>query len=255
MDDLAVHFNTNRDLVYRILTGDLGLKSVRCKWVPHELSQVNKDNRVQCCTDMIVTLERRNMKRKLIITDEKWFYSRPIGNSKTNRAWVGRAGDVPQIARRTISDRKLLAMVAVTFEGHSFVKVVNGTVDSDVYIQFIRQVLHHFQVNHNIQPENAFLQHDNARPHVSHRTNAYLNETNVTLIKQAPYSPDTNILDRFVFPMLEMSRSRLSLNTPDNVEQYINHKLSSISQRSWTKQFNKLIEVCEDIIEHHGSYL
>ena len=61
--------------------------------------------------------------------------------------------------------------------------------------------------------EKAVLQHDgltdNARPHVSTDTTTHMTSKSCVLLKQAPYSPDTNILDRFIFTKLKMERSEI----------------------------------------------
>ena len=66
---------------------------------------------------MVHVLERRNSSRYVLVTDEKWFYKRPIGNHKTRRSWVGPDGDQQQILQRTISDKKHMVLMAVNFSG------------------------------------------------------------------------------------------------------------------------------------------
>ena len=107
-------------------------------------------------------------------------------------------------------------------------------IDSQGYILFLSKAFAAFdtyelrQNGEAIQFENCFLQHYNARPHVSRATNEILESKNCTLLRQPPYSPDTNILDRYVFPKHEMERSSMELETSEDVRLYLEPHLEMI---------------------------
>jgi len=132
-----------KDMVLRILREELGYKCVSTKWVPHDLTQANKDNRVECCHNLIMKYESRNATKNIIVTDEKWFYSKPLGNAKTRKRWVGPNGDAPATPRRAISDKKHLVIIAVNFGGLSHFKVLenNEAVNSEVYTNFLVEAM------------------------------------------------------------------------------------------------------------------
>ena len=48
------------------------------------------------------------------------------------------------------------------------------------------------------------FQMDNARPHTAAATKQFLDRRGVCLVSQSTYSPDLNILDRFLFRHIEM---------------------------------------------------
>ena len=113
----------NYRTVHRIITETLEKKSVYAKWVPHCLTSDNMSNRVIMCKEILKALRTRNIMKRLIVTDEKWVYSRAI--SHTSRAWIDPSGDRPTIARRTISDRKFMWLMASNFNNDTYFEVLS----------------------------------------------------------------------------------------------------------------------------------
>ena len=94
--------------VNRILSENLQKKSVFARWVPHTLSDENKQNRVQEATNLISHFSEHDSRRRTIIVDEKWVFLRDVPPKENLRYWVDSAGDRPKIPKRTISDRKFM---------------------------------------------------------------------------------------------------------------------------------------------------
>ena len=113
--EIAAVIGIEETSVRRILKVHLGKKSLCNKWIPHILSDLNKETRVTCSQGMLDTFSKRRAKEKIIIIDEKWIYLRDVPPKECNRSWVDNAGDRPAVARRTISDRKFLVIVASNF--------------------------------------------------------------------------------------------------------------------------------------------
>jgi len=265
-DELAVMFDASHRMVYETIIEDLDMISVHAKWIPHKLTDINKENRVICCQELTDKLNKRNIHRYLLVIDEKWFYKTPIGNAQTRRSWesVDAAGDGRlTIPKRSAMDQKFMAIVAVNFEGLGDSTVLNRgqTIDSELYIQFIEDAVAYFSrhelvvARRSISFENMILMHDNARPHVSHRSREYLEDKNVRLQHQAPYSPDLNLCDRMIFPMLEMKRSKITFGNKDLLQDYLNERLSNIPVDSMRNQIDKLKEHCQKVINANGEYV
>lgn len=261
--ELSDIFQISKDTVLRILRDDLNFKCVSTKWVPHELSEMNKTNRVTCCENLIEKYELRAASKRIIITDEKWFYARPLGNLKTRRRWIGPHGDTPITPKRTMSDKKFLVLMAVSFDGLSHFKILdlNVTVNSIVYTDFLEESLIAFntyelrQQHRAIQWENVILQHDNARPHISDHTMRFLESKNCQLLHQAPYSPDLNVLDRMVFPKLEMKRCKISFQSQEDLQLFLDEELRTLTPDVMKNALEMLIVHCKSVIEYEGSYV
>jgi len=94
---------------------------------------------------MLTAHNARNALRYTVVTDEKWFYEKPLGNTATRRCWVAPEGDVKRqaIAKRTQSSKKFHVIVAVTFSGMFHFKILAPavTVNSPEYLQFLNEAM------------------------------------------------------------------------------------------------------------------
>ena len=258
----AVH-DTSYCMMYQIVTEDLQCMSVSNRFVPHKLSDVNKLNRVECCKEILKTMNSRNALKRLIHTDEKWIFCSPMGNPKTRTSWVLPGGDIPTVAKRSTVQAKFMILVACNFDGLFYSKTLNKgtTVDSNEYVAFLKEAFNSFsaydlqQQRRALIPENCIIQQDNARPHVAANTKNFLNNKNCGLLKQPEYSPDTNLLDRFIFPKLEMERAHLELNTQHEVQTFVDEHLRKNTPEILERQFEKLKEHCQNVIDNLGNYV
>ena len=75
------------------------------------------------------------------------------------------------------------------------------------------------------------------------------------MIKQPPYSPDTNLCDRFVFPRLESIRNRLDFVNTENLQQFLNDQLPTFTRPMMLKALEKLKNDLQAIIDAEGCYL
>ena len=89
----------------------------------------------------------------------------------------------------------------------------NEAINSERYVAFLGNLIN-FLANQNdtILPENMRLLMDNARPHTAANNIAYLENLNVRLLRQPPYSPDCNTCDRYIFHGLESKRDGDNIN-------------------------------------------
>ena len=74
--------------------------------------------------------------------------------------------------------------------------------------------------------------YDNARPHVSAAVQNFFQEHNITWIRQPSYSPDMNLMDRFVFRNTEQARNGTCFQNIDDVNQFLATYLNGIRRGS-----------------------
>ena len=114
--------------------------------------------------------------------DEKWIYLRDVPPEECNRVLVDGTDDRPTIARRTISDRKVLIIVASNYaKSLTNFELLHdgGSINAERYLQFLQNMISKFQT---IRPALAMvIQHDNARPHVAQLIRLWLEEHHVSL--------------------------------------------------------------------------
>lgn len=243
--------------INRILTMNLKKICVKARWVPHALTDAQKETRVRLGRQLLQTLNRRIGKR-LIVTDEKWIYRRNIPSSANQHYWVDSAGDRPPLAKRTISDPKILVIMATNFHGDAYFELLaeGATVNAIRYIQFLQNMVRHFaNMGGPVLPENMLLMHDNARPHVANAVTEWVNSKQMTLVPQPPYSPDYNLMDRYVFRNFEVYRLGENFANSEEVSEAVAGYIALFTPRMFMKQLEALKSDVLKVIELNGDYI
>lgn len=247
-------------MTQRILNEDLQKRWVATKWIPHNLTESNRAIRVERCRDLIEAFKSRQCLSNLISIDEKWFYCRNLQPKTQIGQWVSPGGDHQplQTPRRTTMEKKFMAIIAVSQKGLHYFEIVpsNSSVNAERYIQFLENFFHFWssQRPFPLMPENMRIIHDNAPPHTARSTVGYLQERNVRLLKQPPYSPDCNICDRYIFQRLEAIR-KSDLNTEDELRTFLSKEMPHFTQDRMRAALNSMIEDLKKIIDCDGYYL
>ena len=107
IEEIADLTDMSSTTIFRILHEDLHMKSVIGRWVPHYLTEEQKEKRMNYAMNILKVLNRKDVRSRLIVTDEKWVYQGTIGTKNVHRRWVAADGDTEErtvTARRTICD-------------------------------------------------------------------------------------------------------------------------------------------------------
>ena len=150
-----------------------------------------------------------------------------------------------------------MIIVGMAFTGQHYFEVLNlkETVNSERYVTFLKNMIIKFSRHVNpISWKDLVLQHDNARPHVSHYVSTFLANKSATLMKQPAYSPDYNLCDRLIFPQMEMSRVHKTLENPEEITQFVCENLHNLQMMDMMRHFDKLRLHLLKIIELQGEY-
>ena len=235
-----------RTSAYTILTKDLGLWSVCARWVPHVLTNSHKSQRVIGAQKILDEIHGNVM-----VIDEKWLHADPITSKENNRAWVEPGGDRPRQVRRLIADKKFLIIVAMSFRCDSYFEVLDHgeTVNAQRYIQFLDNL------KNKCRRSALTIMHDNARPHTAKVTEEFIATEGIHRIPQPPYSPDMNLLDRFVFRNMESQRIHQKLENLESVKGYLQDFFRKQRRSSLNNELLNFRKELQAIIDAAGDYL
>lgn len=243
---LSVMTEIEETAVRRILHKDLNKKSVCAKWIPHTLTDLMKQNRVTGCQTIL-----DNINGSVMVIDEKWLYANPLPANNNIRSWVDAGGDRPTQPRRIISDQKYHILVAINFRGEHYSEVLERgqSVNAERYIAFLQNII-------DVRRRgNLVIMHDNARPHKAQVTTTFLADNHIATVPQPAYSPDVNLLDRFIFRNMEVSRRNTSFPSVDAARRFVDNYLETFSRRQLTNELAALREDLQKIIRNGGDYL
>jgi histone-lysine N-methyltransferase SETMAR len=133
-DDTGLSKNT----IHRILTEELGLRKMCSTWVPHNLSEANKQDRILCAQSFIEHFNSHSLDEclKLWVTeDETWILFSTTGTKEDNKSWLAPGTQRLQVVRSSLTNKKVMLIVAFTGDGKLSLegKPPGETIRAEVY--------------------------------------------------------------------------------------------------------------------------
>ena len=166
--------------VLKILRERLGVRKICARWVPHLLTDEQKQSRVSLASQVIEKYNNFDPRRleEIITGDEPWIYHFQPDSKAKDKVWVSSEGDRPVIARCCKTSNRML--YAIFFDSKGPVLQIPVLKGSSVTGKFYResvltQLVDFYQKRrprtgvHGIK-----LLHDNAPAHKSATVQEYL---------------------------------------------------------------------------------
>ena len=93
--------------IHEIIHSHLKLKKVTSRWVPHELSEKNRQDRVNICKENLAFYKSGPGRLCDILRgDETWIYLRQIARKFSNASWVGEGQSPNTVVKRENFEQK-----------------------------------------------------------------------------------------------------------------------------------------------------
>jgi histone-lysine N-methyltransferase SETMAR len=245
------------DTINRIIHDGLKLKKLCARWIPHELTERNKQQRMQLCQENLAKLESGQWRLCDIVTaDESWIYHRGIGSKQSNMAWCSEGASAPTVVRRTLSDQKNMFVIFFRTTGPEIIHMLErgDSITGDYYKDNCLKPL-----SDNIKrrrPKSGLhaikLHHYNARPHQTNDIKIFLQQQGVTVMPHPPSSPDLVPWDFWLFGYLKQQLDTYS--DSESLKKAVTTVIRDIPQDEFRKTFNKWIERMQLCISNKGEY-
>jgi len=240
-----------------IIHDSLKLRKITCRWVPHDLTEENRKERVAACRENLRMFKENKWRLCDVITgDESWIYWRQIGRKSSNASWIGEDESPKTVVRRNQFEPKTMVSVFYKTTGLVHVHFLNKgeTIDANIYINnCLKPVV---RAINELRPTsgttNMKFHHDNARPHVAQSVKSYLKREGFLTIRHPPYSPDLAPSDFWLFDYIK--RNLTDHTTQKSLEHEITAILQNIPKEEYLKTFNKWLERMELCIKNEGHY-
>ena len=109
-DELEAESLLCRTTLHRIIHKHLKLRKITSRWVPYNLTQKNKDDRVRICQENLDKFKSGKWRLYDVLTgDESWFYLKQIKRKQSNKSWI-KPGQSPRtVVRRGRFDAKFMS--------------------------------------------------------------------------------------------------------------------------------------------------
>ena len=179
LEELSGNYSSS---VLKILREQLGLRKICSRWVPHLLTDEQKQSRVRLASQIMEKYDTckcdpRRLK-EIVTGDETWNYHFQPDFKAKNKVWVSSEGDRPVIARRCKTSNRML--YAIFFDSKGPVLQIPVPKRSSVTGKFYResvltQLVDFYQKSRpRTGVRSIKLLHDNAQAHKSATVQEYL---------------------------------------------------------------------------------
>ena len=253
---LATTLSSNKATIYRYVTVYLNRVYKHSKWIPHLLSDPQKQKRVteSKLLKEILIKSRENGWRDIITGDQSWFtYGYGVEG-----AWLTEDEKAPIMDGSKIQIKKIMITVIWGVHGIFLVDMLpEGTsFNSDYFIEHIIEPLE--EMKDKIWTESyrrkVWLHLDNCRVHNSKQS---IEKTEAAGFKRAPhlpYSPDIAPSDFFLFGYTKNKLKGSKFESADALLERIYEIFNQISLEKRKEVFEAWIKRCDYVITHKGNY-
>ncbi len=231
---------------------EIGKVCKRGSWIPFKLTEDHKVQRMVTCQSMLSMAKKANFFDSILTGDEKWI---AFDNTHRGLQWV----DPDQVPEGTPKPHKFVKKVMLCVwwntKGivHHEVLESGQTVNSDLYCLQLERV-NQGLIRKGIDPTKTRLLHDNARPHVSVKTQQKIEELGWRVLPHAPYSPDLAPSDYHLFRSMEHSLRNMQFANIQDVRKWVGDFFASKPATFYDTGIRNLRERCKSTIATQGEY-
>lgn len=262
ISEICRKLETRYELTRGILKDHLRMTKVCSVWVPYNLTQKNKTDRVLCCQSLLQLFDEftiPQLLKQMVIIDETWITFEPGRSRKDSRYWHEVGTPRGQISQTRQTAKKTMALIAMTGDKKFYAETTqpNEKVNAERYIEFSKNCISKFgkeRIAKRLDHASIIWQHDNARPHVSLITKAFFSSKGIRMQFQSPYSPDLNQLDRWVNKSIKNATKETHFVNHDEVKEFVRRHLQSLPESQFVDELNKLKTHCHHVIRCNGNY-
>lgn len=232
---------------------NLGYRKVLAKWIPHQLTDYQKQVRLTICESLLFQPHRKDFLESLVTGDESWVL---YNNVKRRAFWLPRDVKLPTQAQPEPHQRKNLLCVWFDSLGCLYFELmpVNATVNASVYSNQL-QKLADIMKEKRSRRATVHLLHDNARPHTALLTRQKICELGWHPVPHPPYSPDIAPCDYYLFRPLKHFLSGQTFNSYDALKMAINSFFESQLPAFWRDGIQMLPDRWAKVIDLNGDYI
>ena len=229
----------------------------RGTWVPHELSEINKNQRISIARLLFQRNEIEPFLHRLVTCDEKWVLYNNITNKKQ---WLPKGQDPIPTAKADLHPKKILLSVFWDYKGVIHYELLpNGqTIDAQVYCaQLDRLAEKILEKRPSLANRKGVIFHqDNARPHTASLTrNKINNDLKWELIPHPPYSPDLAPSDFHLFRSMEHYLRNKKYANRSDLDSGLMNFFNSKDPNFYRRGIYNLVNRWQRIIDGNGAYL
>lgn len=252
--EVANDINFNHTTVLRHLHKIGKVKKID-KWVPHELTENQKNLRYEICSRLLLRNKTAPFLDRIVTCDEKWLL---YDNRRRSAQWLNHDECPRQFPKPMSHPKKIMVSVWWSASGlihHSFLKI-GETITAERYVREIDEMHEKLRQKQPalVNRRGPILLHDNARPHIANITREKLHDLGYETLDHAPYSPDLAPTDFYLFKQLELFMRGKRFQNEEDVKNAFLDFVASRSPEFYAVGINMLIPHWQKCVDSKGLY-
>ena len=259
IDELSEITGVSWSSVQRILTQDLGMRRAAAKFVPHLLTEDQRNSQLTVCQDLKRELENDpNFLSRVITGDESWCYGYDPESKQASSQWKTPASPWPKKIRQVRSNVKTMLICFFNIQGivHREFVPRGQTVNQEFYLGVLKRLRERVR---RTRPElwrlgEWLIHHDNAPAHTALRIRQFFTSHGMTLVPHPLYSPDLAPADFFLFPRIKRDLKGCRFDTVEDVIAASTGALNSIQVEEFQRCFEQWKQRLDKCISSNGEY-
>lgn len=225
-------------------------------WVPHQLTEINKQNRLNHTLSLLARNKNEPFLDRLVTGDEKWVLYNNIHRKRTWKTVGESAESVPKAGLHPI---KVLLSIWWDCRGiiHFELLPRGETITAEKYCEQLTRLnaaLHQKRPG-LINRKGIVFHQDNARPHVALKTLQKLRDLEWEILPHPPYSPDIAPSDFYLFRCLYNSLNGKKFNSEEAVKTHLTNFFEGKPKSFYQHGIEKLAERWTLVVERNGDYI
>lgn len=225
------------------------------RWVPHELTERQQENRKTTCEMLLKRFKRKSFLHRIVTGDEKWVYFK---NPKRKKSYV-RRGKAQSTPRPDRFGRKAMLCVFWDQRGIIWYDLLQSgeTVNGERYQQQLTDL--HDAIAEK-RPEYEARQHkvifldDNAPPHRTRAAKNLVESFNWEPLEHAAYSPDLAPSDFHLFASMGHALNEKRFNSHAEAKKWIDDWFKAKDAPFFWRGIHKLPERWQKCVASDGHY-
>lgn len=214
-----------------IITLDLGLVHKTAKFVPHLLQEQHLAERLRISKAMLQYIRvHKDFLKHVVTMDESWVYTYDLELKSQSTQWLRKEDPRPIKSSRPHAVSKVLLVSFFGCSGLIHREFPRRTVTSKVFVNIVSRL--RFAVSRkrgHKYLQKMTLHMDNASPHTSKTTRAFLMHSRTKVLEHPAYSPDLAPSDFWFFPRLKRDLWGHRFQSLEDLEAAVDDQIMSIS--------------------------
>lgn len=264
--ELANDLSLSKSSVHNIIRKDLKLSKIAPKFIPKDLTQDQKNVRLNVCnTNIQLVKDDPTLLQRVVTCDESWVSVFELETKQNSTEWHPRGTRVnrPRKAMKQRSEKKAMLTAFFDRQGiiHTEFKDPGVNVTKEAYCATLRRMKESLRRKwpnlwaRDNQGKKSFLLHqDNASPHTADLTMELLTSSGIDLLEHPPYSPDLAPCDFFLFPRLKRDLRGVRFRNIQEMQAGVNRVLCNVTKQEFAAAVDSLAERWMKCVKAQGSY-